>query len=129
MALRSLGNHGPTEFNNRGANGIGAQMRLIGIGWSGYVGKSGDYGFVTIQEVISQGLQLGMFAQSTGGATIELTMQNPGMVINPDPAVQATIAWDAPITLTAKKITEIPTLFTVAKITLTADGEVYLGGR
>jgi len=112
-----------------GADGIGISNQPDGIiSWVGAVGKAGDVAYFTAASCTSNNkLFQGYAFQSTGGCTVDFTLQNAGLAANPDPAVQASVKWANTLTVPADTIVQ-PTinLFSCIRVTWTEAGEFYV---
>lgn len=128
-SAKMIGNRAATFIRGAGSNGVGALGKFNAmISHVALVGKSGDINFLTAGD-ITMHVDQGYFFQTTGGAIISFTLQGPEIACNPDPDVQASVAWVEPLTLAAGTIEERQKGFACIKVELTADGEVYLMSR
>jgi len=125
-----LGNRPTSYIRGSGVNGIGAATNFNGaLGWVGLVGKTGDVAYLTAGDCTTH-FDQGYFFQTTGGATLSFTLQDPAVAANPDPTIQAAVAWVEPLTLApADGIVQRVKAFSVIKIAFTAPGEVYVVSR
>ena len=117
-----------------GADGIGGRNLPDGIvGWVGMVAsEAGDVLYLSAADVTSNDHPyLAYSLQAVGGSvTVELTLQNVGTALNPDPEVQSNIAWCNPTVVAPGTISTLLFGFSAMKITFAAAGsEFYVVSR
>lgn len=127
---KMLGNRAASYIKGSGINGIGAAATFkAALGWVGLVGKAGDVSYLNAGDCTTH-FDQGYFFQTTGGATLSFTLQDPAMACDPDPEVQAGVAWVDTLTLApADGIVQRVKAFASLKVVFTADGEVYIVSR
>lgn len=126
MTVNAIGNHS-RGYIGKGIGGNGIQNVPVGMGWaSAAASEANDVWYVQLSTIVTGDINQGIFFQSEAGATVEFTLCNPGMATNDDPTVQASVLWGNSLTVPVDTITEAPVLFTVAKVTFTAPGTVYV---
>jgi|SRR5471030_1278467 len=129
MAVKSVGNRAK-GYLGHSPSGIGSANVPVGIGWSGWgADASGDVKIVQLSALIFNDLHFGIFFQSSVPITVEFTLSNPGMAMDPDPNVQGSVLWGNSLSVPAGEITKADVLFTCCKITWSAAGEAYMGVR
>ena len=131
MAVNVIGNHS-RAYLGHGINGNGIQNVPVGMGWTqGSASEAGDVWLLQLTTVVTGDINQGIFFQSEAGATVEFTLFNPGIAGEHDAVSQASVMYD-PTVLTVPaggEIVEAPSIFTIAKITFTAPGTVYVAVR
>lgn len=114
-------------FKGGGNLGIGADAIPLQMGYVAGGGKTGDTIIIKMSDIINGGINMGVFVQAPGGATIACTLANPGSI---NPITGAGGIWSTDVTVPANVITQtVPLIFTAMKLTLTADGEFYVIAR
>lgn len=117
-----------------GADGIGGRNLPDGIiGWVGMVNAdAGDVLYLSAADVTSNDHPyLAYSLQAVGGpVTVELTLQNVGTALNPDPETQANVSWCNSTVVTPGTISTLVFGFSAMKITFTdAGSEFYVVSR
>lgn len=127
---KMLGNRAASYIKGSGINGIGAAATFKGaLGWIGLSGKAGDVAYLNAGDCTTH-FDQGYFFQTTGGAALSFTLQDPAIACNPDPQIQATVAWVDLLTLApADGIVQRVKAFASLKVEFTAAGEVYIVSR
>lgn len=125
-----LGNRAASYIRGSGVNGIGAGATFkAALGWIGLTGKVGDVAYLHAGDCTTH-FDQGYFFQTTGGATLAFTLQDPAIACNPDPVIQASVAWVDTLTLApADGIVQRVKAFASLKVTFTVAGEVYIVSR
>ena len=121
-----------SAYFRNGADGIGGRNLPDGIiSWVGVVAKAGDVLYLSAADCTTTNkVDQGYYFQSVGGdVTVDHTLQNAAMAANPDPAVQASVDWCNPLTVTPGTILQSALGFSAIRITFSADGEFYVVAR
>lgn len=126
---KMIGNRAASYIRGSGVNGIGTAANFkAALGWVGLTGKAGDVAYLNAGDCTTH-FDQGYFFQTTGGVTLSFTLQDPAIACNPDPVIQATVAWAEPLTLSPGTITQRAKAFAAIKVAFTAPGEVYIVSR
>lgn len=132
MTAKAIGNR--SAYFRGGLDGIGGRNLPDGnIGWVGVTSnEAGDIALLSSADVTSNDHPyLGYTIQAVGHAcTVEFTCQNVAMATNPDPEVQANVAWANSVTVTPGTFATVVFGFSAIKITFADAGtECYIVAR
>jgi hypothetical protein len=132
MTVKLQGNR--SAYFKGGSDGIGGRSLPDGmLGWVGMVNSAaGDVVYLSSSEVTSNNHPyLAYTYQAVGGSvTVEYTCQNVATAVNPDPEVQANVAWCTGETVVPGTLTNVVHGFSAIKITFaTAGCEFYIVSR
>lgn len=132
MVAKVIGNRGSALDGN---GGLGrAQVANGTVNWVAVTGSEiGDIAYIRSSGFNSYDTKLSYAVQGSG-ATVEFTLENEARATDETAANQANILWGNSITASASiqavvDANKNPIGFTVAKVTFTAPGVVYLFGR
>lgn len=118
MTAKVIGNR--STYFRGGSDGIGRRNLPDGnIGWVGITSNAeGDVAYLSAVDVTSNDRPfLGYSIQAVGHAvTVEFTCQNSGLATDPDPSVQASVAWCNSTTVTPGTLAPINFPFSAMKI-------------
>lgn len=127
------GNVRPPRTHSHNPLGIGGRQNssITGTTTVCQVGKQGKVYYLTEDDLRTnqQGALSGAFFQAAYGTVkVAFTLLNSERACDPNPDVQAQIAWSNEIDV-AQEIVEAPVPFTAIRITFTSNSEFYAYGR
>jgi hypothetical protein len=128
MPVKVIGNR--SSYFRGGQDGIGqANLPDGNIGWVGMTSDSeGGSIYLSAADVTSNDHPyLGYSIQAVGHTvTVEFTCQNQALAKNPDPQIQAGVAWANSTTVTPGTLSTITFPFSAMKLTFAAASECYV---
>lgn len=126
-APKLIGNYGRGFRSNSGglstAQGLNPNLSQMAM-----VGVTGDIGYATFSELVSNGkFYQGLSIQSDCGATVDFTLATFDQIHSTDANVRAAVKWGNTLTLAASgEIQFAQFAFTGVRVTFTGAGAVYL---